>query len=81
MTAARRVVFGTAWITETSIDGGVHLVTTKAELQIADLETGALIGTIEGSRTARGRSRETAATASFRELGEQLGTALVSELP
>ena len=59
----------------------MHLAGAKAELQVADLEAGAIVSTIEGSRTGRGRSLDAAVSAAFRELGEQVGRALVRELP
>ncbi len=81
LTRARRVVYGEAEITGSSVEGGIHLVSVEARIEVVDLETGTIVHTIDGSRTGRGRSREAAVTAAYRELGNQVGRALVRELP
>ena len=81
LTRARRVVYGAAEVAQLSLDSGVYLATVEAELKVVDIETGSVVYSLTGSRTARGRSHDAAVIAAFRELGEQLGGKLVRELP
>ena len=81
LTQARRVIFGVAAVTSISFENGVFLVSAEADLEVADIETGNIVYTKSGTRTARGRSQEVGVTAVFRGLGEQLGEVLARELP
>lgn len=81
LTEAKRIVYGSAGVVGTPNDGGVYLAEVTAQLQVVDVESGTIVYTIEGVRTGRGRSRNAAIAAAFRELGEQLGAALARELP
>ena len=81
LTRARRVVFGIATLTSISIVDGVYLASADADIKVVDIETGKIVYTGTGSRTARGRTREAGITAVFRGLGEQLGNVLARELP
>jgi hypothetical protein len=81
LTQAHRVIFGVATVTSISVENDVFLVSAEADLKVVDIETGKIVYTKSGTRTARGRSREAGVAAVFHGLGEQLGEVLARELP
>lgn len=76
-----RVAFGTLSVSEVSQDGKVFTARAVGTIKVFDLASGKLLYVLTKSRRSIGGDKTTAVAASLRELGTDLGTTLVDELP
>lgn len=77
---ARRVVTGTASISDYSDDDGV-LVKVVATISVVDLSSGEIVYSTSAVKNARSATAERAITTAFVQLGRTIGAELAARLP
>jgi hypothetical protein len=76
----RRVIFGSASISDHTQDKDYAIIQVTGTLKVVDLETGQILLAVNKSKRAQGTSTAAALSAAFKKLGEDLGDAVINEL-
>lgn len=76
-----RVIYGSFNLTEVGPEGGRFVARVSGTVKAVDVTTGVVLVTLTKSKRAMGSSQEQAIVTAFRQLGGDLGTDLVNQLP
>lgn len=75
-----RVVFGTAQISDHSQDGQTMIIQVTGNVKVVELATGKILLAVNRSKRAQGTNASAALATAFKELGKELGQALINTL-
>jgi len=75
-----RVVFGTARISESVLEGSTLILQVTGTVKVLELSTGRILLTVNRSKRAQGGNVSAALAAAFKMLGEDLGKEIASQL-
>ncbi len=76
----KRVVFGTARISESVQEGSTLILQVTGTVKVLELSTGKILLTVNRSKRAQGGNVPAALAAAFKMLGEDLGKEITSQL-
>jgi hypothetical protein len=76
----RRVIFGTARISESAQEGNTLILQVTGTVKVLELATGKILLTVNRSKRAQGGNASAALAAAFKMLGEDLGKAIANQL-
>jgi hypothetical protein len=75
-----RVVFGSARITDHQQDGGIIIIQVTGTIKVADLDSGAILLTVNKMKRAQGTNPAAALAAAFKQLGDDMAQAVMNQL-